>query len=122
MTTLEIGKEGEEIALNYLKGKGYRILEQNWRFGNNNEVDIIALDRDYLVFVEVKSRKKGSLQTPVAAVDRNKQRILIRAANAYISRYDMDYNARFDIIGIEFSREGHTLEHIDQAFYPTLRP
>lgn len=120
MTTVEIGKEGEEIAVNYLKKQGYQILDRNWRFGKNNEVDIVALDKGQLVFVEVKSRKKAWLVSPSAAVNRAKQKILIRAANAYIQRHDMDLDARFDIITLEFEKDTYTLEHIDRAFYPTL--
>lgn len=118
-SSVEIGREWEEVAVNHLKKQGYKILETNWRLGHN-ELDIIALDKDTLVFAEVKARKQGGALSPAAAVNRGKQRTIIRAANAYILRYNMDHDARFDIIAIEYNKESYTLEHIDGAFYPTL--
>jgi putative endonuclease len=115
----ELGKQGEQIALNHLRRKGYKILEQNWRLGKN-EIDIIARDGDYLVVVEVKTRSSAAYGEPETFVTRQKQRILIRAANAYIRWKRITSETRFDIIAITVTAQGMEVNHIIDAFYPTL--
>jgi putative endonuclease len=115
----ELGKQGEEIALKYLRGKGYHIRETNWRSGKN-EIDIIAQDGKYLVIVEVKSRRSKYAGEPEVAVDRKKQKLLIRAANIYILRKNVRCETRFDIISIIITDEESVIHHIKDAFYPTL--
>ena len=95
----ELGKRGEELASEFLAKKGYKILERNWRLGKN-EVDIIAADGKYIVVVEVKTRQSATFGEPETAVTREKQRALIRAANAYIFRNNVREETRFDIIAI----------------------
>ena len=95
----EFGKLGEEIAANYLIGKGYEILERNWR-NRHKEIDIIAKDGEELVIVEVKTRKNDDYGEPFIAVSLQKQTRLICAANAYIFSHNLDCNTRFDIISI----------------------
>jgi len=115
----ELGKQGEQIALIHLRRKGYKILEQNWRLGKN-EIDIIARDGDYLVVVEVKTRSSTTCGEPETFVTRQKQRILIRAANAYIRWKRITSETRFDIIAITVTAQGMEVNHIIDAFYPTL--
>ncbi|HRY97467.1 MAG TPA: YraN family protein [Bacteroidales bacterium] len=117
---MDLGRQGEDLAAAYLKEKGFRIRERNWRSGRN-EVDIIAEKGDLMIFVEVKTRRPGSMMPPASAVDRAKQANIIRAADVYIRRYDLDVNARFDIISIETNGSETRLEHIDEAFYALLR-
>ena len=116
---IDTGKKGEAAALEYLKSKGYAILEQNWRC-NHLEIDIIASIGDELVIIEVKSRTGTPLVEPHIAVTRSKQNLLIRAANAYIQRKNLDLETRFDIISITFGEET-TIDHIENAFYPAVR-
>ncbi len=116
----ELGKKGEEIALGYLHKLGYTILEKNWRAGRN-ELDIIARDQEFLVIVEVKSRQNSSLQEPEEAVGRDKQQALIRAANAYIFKHNINLETRFDIISIVHNNKETRINHIKDAFYPRLR-
>jgi putative endonuclease len=116
----ELGKQGEEIATTYLLKKGYKILETNWRAGRN-EIDIIARDNDFLVIVEVKSRSNDTFAEPEEAVTRDKQQALIRAANAYIFRKNINYEARFDIISIIHNKNETRVNHLKDAFYPRLR-
>lgn len=116
----EVGKEGEELALAFLKKKGYRIAETNWRSGKH-EIDIIAWDKDCLVIVEVKTRTAGSLLEPEIAVNRAKQQTLVRAANSYIMRNRIGADTRFDILSVHLSNGEHSINHIPGAFYPTLR-
>jgi len=115
----ETGKNGETIALKFLRDQGYLILEQNWR-NHHQEIDIIAAKGNELVIVEVKCRTGTPLTEPYAAVNRNKQNLLIKAANAYIQRKNMDMETRFDIISITLGKEV-IIDHIENAFYPRVR-
>lgn len=115
----ETGKKGEMVAVEYLQGKGYHILEQNWH-NHHQEIDIIASKGNELVIVEVKCRTGMPLAEPYTAVNRNKQNLLIKAANAYIQRKNIDMETRFDIISITLGKE-IVIDHIENAFYPKLR-
>ena len=114
---IDFGKQGEEIAVNYLIEKGYEILERNWR-NRHNEIDIIAKDGKELVIVEVKTRKSNNYGEPDLAVNKQKQRLLISAANAYIFRNKLDIDTRFDIISIVFKDDKPVIDHIEDAFLP----
>jgi putative endonuclease len=98
----ELGKMGEKLALTYLRGLGYKILESNYRqrFG---EIDIVADDGGTLVFVEVKTRIGRRHGAPSEAVTLQKQRQLSKVALAYTETYGLvDRPARFDVVGIFF--------------------
>ena len=115
----QVGIKGEELALNFLKGKNYQILETNWRF-QKAEIDIIASYEDYIIFVEVKTRSSNVHGTPEEAVTLSKQKNLVKAANAYLQEKEIDLESRFDVIAI-ISEEGSSLiEHIEEAFYPLI--
>jgi putative endonuclease len=116
----ELGKKGEEIALEHLRKLGYLILERNWRAGHH-ELDIIARDKEFLVIVEVKSRQNSNFAEPEEAVGRDKQNSLIRAANAYIYKHNINLETRFDIISIVHNAKETRINHIKDAFYPRLR-
>ena len=113
------GKKGETLAVEYLQGKGYQILEKNWH-NHHLEIDIIAVKENELAIVEVKCRTGAPLIEPYLAVNRNKQNLLIKAANAYIHCKNINLNTRFDIISITLGKET-VIEHIENAFYPRLR-
>jgi len=115
----ELGKEGEAIALQYLKDKGYSILAINWRFGKE-EIDIIARDKDAIVFVEVKTRTNAYFETPEQAVNLKKQRFLINAANRFIQSNNIENESRFDIVSVIHNSKYQNINHIESAFYPTL--
>ncbi len=115
----DLGKKGEEIALQHLKNNQYVILETNWRYGKD-EIDIIAKQDEMLVIVEVKTRSSNHLVEPEFAVTKKKQGFLIRSANAYIDKKDLELECRFDIISIVVYSNNTQLEHIEDAFYPTL--
>lgn len=115
----ELGKRGEEIACRYLKDKGYKIRERNWKLGRN-EIDLIAQDGDYIVIVEVKTRTSNIVAEPETSVTREKQRILVRAANAYIRYFRIPKEVRFDIVAILLDGGNETVKHIPDAFYPML--
>ena len=113
----DLGKLGEEIAVQYLLDKGYKILERNW-YNIHKEVDIIAKDGQDLVIVEVKTRQNNEFGDPDIAVTKRKQRMLIAAANAYIFKNSLDYNTRFDIISIVLNGDNPEIDHIEDAFLP----
>ncbi len=115
-----LGEVGENIAVGYLRDKGYEILERNWRYGHK-EIDIIARDKGELVIIEVKTRQGKRDIPPGDLVPISKQRFLINAADAYIRWHRVDSDTRFDVILVYFPGDGeHVIEHIKIAFYPTM--
>ncbi|MDX5404016.1 MAG: YraN family protein [Bacteroidota bacterium] len=114
--TKQIGDEGERIACEYLRERGYEILEKNWRF-QHLEVDIVAEDPTRIAIVEVKFRETGNYERPQDAVTKKKQRYLIRAAEAYINQFNPFKPIHFDIISI-IGTSPPQINHIIEAFYP----
>lgn len=117
----ELGKWGEQLAVDLLVTKGYAIVERNWRAGNL-ELDIIAIKGSRIVFVEVKTRSTDFVD-PAAAVDRRRIMRLVRAADSYIHANNIPHEAQFDIILIVGSPdlpETPQIEHIPDAFLPPL--
>ena len=113
----DLGLLGEELAATFLSQNGYTILEKNWRFGRE-EIDILAQKEDTLVVVEVKTRSGSFFGEPEEFVNRQKQKNLIKAANAYINKNDLDLEVRFDIIGVILTGKSHSIHHIEDAFQP----
>jgi putative endonuclease len=98
----ELGAKGEEIAVRYLKSRGYRIVERNYRI-RLGEIDIIAEHGDDLVFIEVKTRSDVLFGSPFESVTKQKQKQLSRVALEYISKKNCHNRpSRFDVVGIEF--------------------
>ena len=116
----ELGELGEELATQFLLSKNYQILDRNWRW-KKKELDIIAIDKDFLVFIEVKTRKFGSLENPKDAVTKAKQRFIIEAANGYIESKNIEKEVRLDIISVIMKNNKPIIEHIEDAFYPIVR-
>lgn len=122
--TNPIGIIGEEEAAKILQTKGFRIVERNWRMGHL-EVDLIAENKNEIVFVEVKARTTtfGS-KMPEEYVDEIKKRRIIAAANAYIKYRRIEKTPRFDIIGILVSTLNNEItyrNHIENAFQPGVK-
>ncbi len=115
--TITTGRAGEVLAAQFLKGKGYKILDKNYRkrFG---EIDIVARDGNFLVFVEVKTRKSKLFGEPYEAVDFRKQKQLIKIAQDYINTKGYhDQPARFDIVSILLNKkESPKVELIKNGF------
>lgn len=93
------GKAGERYTAKYLAKNGYKVIAKNYhsRFG---EIDIIAENAEYIVFVEVKTREAGSQVSPVEAVTPSKQRKIISTARLYLSQYPTSKQPRFDVSAI----------------------
>ena len=115
-----LGQEGEDLAAEHLEKTGYKILFRNWKWGRN-EIDIIAENNDFIIFVEVKTRSDDFQMHPVTAVTREKQKSIIRAANGYLQKFKIDKEGRFDVITVIKSVDSYKIDHIEGAFYPTLR-
>ena len=120
----EIGKLGEKLATSFLRRKGYWILEKNSRH-SHNEIDIIAKNKKYIIFVEVKTRTTDNdlysyFGSPSSAVTKAKQSRIIAAAKDYLSssRHN-EIQPRFDVIEVFLSKEDSKLlkiNHIENAF------
>ena len=109
----EIGARGEDIATEWLRERGYYIVERNWRVGRY-EMDIIAEHYDTLHFVEVKTRRKGGWQSAYDSIDEQKTRSLRRAAMAYRSMHRIRHNIQFDLIAITVDSDNSTsLEYVE---------
>ena len=115
-----LGKEGEDLAADHLKSKGYRILHRNWVSGRK-EIDIVAENDEFVVIAEVKTRSWDMKLHPGELVTKEKQRSMLYAAESYIRRYNINKECRFDVITIISKDNAFEIEHIENAFYPTLR-
>jgi len=119
----EVGKRGEDAAAKFIKKRGYKIVERNFTCPLG-EMDIIALDRKTVCFIEVKTLSGKTYGPPEIAVNIHKQRKLSQVALAYLNQKHLhDINARFDVIAVTLSPEGEMIELIKDAFelrYPEL--
>jgi len=112
----ELGKEGEQLAVDYLLKKGYKILESNWRY-QKAEVDIIVQKETILAAVEVKTRSTNEFGDPQDFVKPKKIKLLVSAVNEYVVQNDLDVEVRFDIIAITKTNTGFDIEHLEDAFF-----
>jgi putative endonuclease len=112
----ELGKLGEELAVDFLQQNGYEILETNWVF-QKAEIDIIAQKENVLAIVEVKTRSSIDFGLPQDFVKPKKIQLLVKAVNEYVVSRDLDVEVRFDIIAINKEGNDFNIEHIEEAFY-----
>ena len=113
----EVGARGEELAADFLKGRGYRILQRNYRC-RQGELDIIARHGECLVFVEVRTKTSSDFGTPEESVTCSKKEKLISLANVYLQNLDAQPRSwRIDVVAVELTPDGRTarLEHIENA-------
>ena len=103
MTTVSTGNRGEALACEYLKKQGYKILERNWRI-KGGEIDIVAKDREYLVFIEVKTRWSHEYGLPAESMTWWKIRHLLKTAKFYLQRIGWgDGPYRLDFVSIDYA-------------------
>jgi putative endonuclease len=112
----EFGKEGEQLAVDFLIKKGYSILYKNYRY-LKAEIDIIAQKGEVLAIVEVRSRSSDFIENIAETVNQKKINLLVMAADYYVVDNDLDVEVRFDIITILKNKTRFELEHIESAFY-----
>ncbi len=113
-----LGKRGEDLAHRYLQSSGLTVIARNYRPGNGeSEIDIVARDKEIVVFVEVKSRRTAEFGSPDRAIDEEKRKHIVRAARAYASRAGLGWNqVRFDTVSIVFSHPPAIVHHQDVFF------
>lgn len=107
---LQLGKIGEGVAVKYLQKQGFQIIERNFkkRYG---EIDIVAKDRDTLVFVEVKTRSPGEFGLPEEAITPWKLKSLVKSAQYYKMLHpELPDLLRIDFVGVEFGTDGKVKE------------
>lgn len=112
----DLGKFGEELAVDFLEKNGYEILETNWVF-DKAEIDIIAQKENILAVVEVKTRSSVDFGLPQEFVKPKKIQLLLKAVNEYVTQHDLDVEVRFDIIAIHKEKTDFVIEHTEEAFY-----
>ncbi|MFZ5827969.1 MAG: YraN family protein [Bacillota bacterium] len=113
----EVGREGEEAAAAYLASRGYRIVERNLRL-RAGEIDLVAEESGYLVFVEVKTRRSTGFGTAAEAVTAQKRRQLIRLAALYLARRGgAPPPCRFDVVTVEPGPDGQWVCQVIQGAF-----
>ena len=111
-----LGKAGEELAERYLKRQGYAIVERNYRCPLG-EIDLIAIDKRAVVFVEVKTRRVDTSGAPLESVNGAKQQRLRRAALHYLTRHHLHgRDVQFDVVGISLRSDPPAVRHVRHAF------
>ncbi len=112
-----LGKTGEHLAERFLRGKGYRILDKNYR-SRRGEIDLIAEKDDFLIFVEVKTRYAIDDEDPIYRVDKKKQKRLGLAAEAYLAEHESHHSSvRFDVVTVQFEKGKPIFSHYEDAFW-----
>lgn len=111
-----LGIKGENLAVTFLKEKGYRIIARNYRT-SLGEIDVIAQDGNTLVFIEVKTRTDELFGRPFEAVNKKKRHKMKNVALLYMKRYERNFPVRFDVVSIFYKANGKKeIEHIMDAF------
>lgn len=116
MNKKNFGSLGEKLAVDFLAKNGYRILASNYRVGRLGEIDIIAWEKEYICFIEVKTRKSVFFGLPCEAVNRRKQDKITRLASFYINQYKLNgRNVRFDVVEIliEGAEDAYSIKDIN---------
>ncbi len=117
-STQNIGEKGEEYTVKFLEKKKYKILERNYR-KRYGEIDIIAENKNYIVFVEVKTRHKDSMTSAADAVNRQKQIRIIKTASLYLAENETEKFCRFDVCEVYINSDNLKLvdiNYIEAAF------
>ncbi|WP_345273317.1 YraN family protein [Flaviramulus aquimarinus] len=112
----ELGKKGEQLAVDFLLKNGYDIRERNYRF-DKAEVDIIAQKNDVLAIIEVKTRSTIDFGNPQDFVKPKQIQRLVKAVDEYVNVNELNIEVRFDIIAIVKEGSDFNIEHLKNAFY-----
>lgn len=115
----ETGRQGEELAAEYLIKKGYTIRDTNWRW-MKYELDIVCEYQGRIVVVEVKTRTSDYVD-PIAAVTKAKIARTVRAANVYLQLFALPHEVQFDVVAVTMHDGKVEIEHIPDAFYPAAK-
>ena len=113
--TKDLGKKGEEIALNYLLAKGYVHLQSNYRY-KRCEIDLIMQQNNTYVFIEVKLRSSLSYGTPESFVSQKQQDCITEAAEEFVLQQNWQHHIRFDILAVYVRATEENILHLQDAF------
>ena len=113
----DLGKKGEQAACKFLQQKGYEIIATNWR-NKKAEADIIARKEDLIILAEVKTRSTEYYGLPEEAVGKQKQRMMVKAAEAFLEEHKLNSEVRYDVVAVIINEKEQKIEHIEDAFYP----
>ena len=117
----QVGNKGESLAEDYIKRKGYKIIQRNYRC-RLGEIDIIAKDDDTIVFIEVRTKQNENFGSPQDSVTSTKMSKISKTALSFIQEKNLSgFSYRFDFIAITFSQGKPNIEHIENAFIPNGR-
>ena len=119
-----IGQKGEEVACETMRKKGFRVVDTNWKFGHL-EMDVIAVSKKEIAFVEVKTRRESVQAPPQESVDWRKQQRIVKAAQSFLkSGKGKPYGSHecmFDVVAVTFCGDEYITEWIPHAFIPLYR-
>ena len=112
----ELGRQGEQVAADFLREKGMQIIARNWRF-KHKEVDIIGYDGDRLVVVEVRTRTSYDWEHPKESITPGKIRFLVQATEEFVLQNKIDNPVRFDVVTCKpLNDTDWDIDHIEGAF------
>ncbi|OGL41716.1 MAG: YraN family protein [Candidatus Schekmanbacteria bacterium RBG_16_38_11] len=112
----EFGNKGEDLACKFLEKNGYKIIERNYR-NRTGEIDIIARDKDDMVFIEIKTKLSKDFAQPELSVNPSKQKKIVKTALVYLMEKNINKTGcRFDVVGITGEKENTKIELIKNAF------
>ena len=114
-----LGVKGEDLAVDFLKDRGHKIIERNWRL-SGYEIDIISEHQEFIVFVEVKTRSTSHWGNPEEAIGRQRMRRMINGASNSLKLNNIDRPARFDVVAIIVSDKEKEIEYSEDAFMAFL--
>ena len=111
-----VGRRGEELAIGHLEGKGFQLVERNYRF-ERGEIDVVMKDGPELVFVEVKARRSSGYGSPEDSVTPHKRMQLRKVAEGFLFERNIENTpCRFDVVTVRWGRGGPEFTHIENAF------
>ncbi len=113
---IKMGNEGEDLATDFLRRKGFAVLERNYRY-KHSEIDLIVSRDNWLVFIEVKTRTSIAFGYPEEFVDYKKKKKIMEGALEYMYAKDWQGNVRYDIVAIYLVNGRPEIHHIEDAFY-----
>jgi putative endonuclease len=112
---MKTGEKGEKLAVEFLEKRGYKVLELNYR-NSFGEIDIIALHKGTVVFIEVKTRRSADFGKPFEAVDQRKRDKMKNIALLFLKKFKREVPARFDVVSIQVDKDDYQIDLIQDAF------
>lgn len=115
----ETGRIGEEMALDWLQSRGFRLRDRNWRTGHK-ELDLVMESPERVHIVEVKTLTPPLLRQPFERVDSLKQARLVAAARRYVAEQKVKKEVQFDVVSVVLDGSRSQVEYIPEAFFPIM--